>query len=173
MGTTDPDLAHNFYVPVNEEERRLCNNQIRSSEYTSFSLFGHLLTYITGSLVIITLFVLEPVLERVYKRRRYREYEYLEWTTNEVFQLQRLAQDKPGYDEWKGCTGNVPTTENGCLLASLDVSNPKHPILYREAESPMDDAKEQPSMVDTILEDDNAQMPSVENKGKGEEGNDR
>lgn len=72
---------------------------------------------------------MEPILACLHRRRRYRQYAYLEWATNETLQLHRVAnEEQMGSDTtWSRCTSMVPTTASGVLLSSLDISDLKHP----------------------------------------------
>lgn len=85
--------------------------------------------YIVGGLILVTSYSLEPILACLHRRRRYRQYAYLEWTTNETLQLHRVAnEEQTGSDTtWSRCTSMVPTTAPGVLLSSLDIRDLKHP----------------------------------------------
>lgn len=87
--------------------------------------------YTLGCLIVITSYSLEPILACLHRRRKYRQYAYLEWVTNETLQLHRVAHERPNevVRTWSRCTGWVPTTAPGVLLSSLDISNLKHPRL--------------------------------------------
>jgi hypothetical protein len=63
------------------------------------------------------------------RRRKYKEYAYLEWTTNANLQLHRLTQEELKLGTWSGCTNEVPITKADDILASLDISDLEHPIL--------------------------------------------
>ncbi|KAI3319692.1 hypothetical protein HD806DRAFT_547935 [Xylariaceae sp. AK1471] len=120
------EIRKNFTFPDN----RSCNNQkIRSTAHASFSLFGLLFTFVVGSLIILTSYLLEPVSKLLYKKWGCKTYAYLEWTTNSTLQLQRLAHEELALGTWSKGTGEVPTTEPGDLLGCLDISNPDHPVL--------------------------------------------
>lgn len=95
-------------------------------------MFGILFTYILGSLLILLSFTLEPPIRYLYRRRHYRQYQYLEWHTNSALQLRRLAQDELGYGQWAGCADPVPVTRRGDLLAGLDVRDVEYPRLNRD-----------------------------------------
>lgn len=118
--------------------------KIRTTRYSSFSFFGILVMYILGGLILITSYSLEPILACLHRRRKYRQYAYLEWTTNETLQLHRVANEgQTGSDTtWSRCTSMVPTTASGVLLSSLDISDLKHPRF------PSKDQDETPSSLD-------------------------
>lgn len=80
---------------------------------------------------MITSYSLEPILACLHRRRQYRQYAYLEWTTNETLQLHRVANEGPNKSDatWFRCTSMVPTTAPGINLSSLDISDLKHPRL--------------------------------------------
>ncbi|KAI1258953.1 hypothetical protein F5Y18DRAFT_443836 [Xylariaceae sp. FL1019] len=129
---TAKGAAPEKWPPRNDDERKLCKSQkIRSNSYTSFSLFGLLFTYVVSALIVLVSFLIEPVLEFLSRSRKYREYEHLEWTANEALQLHRLAHEEAGHERWSGGAAKVPITSQDNLLAPLDISDPKHPVLLR------------------------------------------
>ncbi|KAJ2977882.1 hypothetical protein NUW58_g7671 [Xylaria curta] len=108
----------------------LCNNQkIRSTAYTSFSVFGLLFTFIIGLLIAMISYLLEPISRMLYKKWGYQTFAYLEWNTNTTLQLQRLAHEQLGFGTWSKGADEIPITEAGNLLGCLDISNPDHPVL--------------------------------------------
>lgn len=118
MQLLKPKLTHNY------------PQKIKSTDYTSFSLFGIYFTYITGLTIIITSFTLEPVIACLYRRDQTRklkrgEYRYLEWASNGTLQLQRLAYQGIKSGKWSGYTDDIPMTESGALLGDLTTSYPE------------------------------------------------
>ncbi|KAI0552065.1 hypothetical protein F4679DRAFT_572014 [Xylaria curta] len=108
----------------------LCNNQkIRSTSYGSFSVFGLLFTLVVGLFIILTSYLLEPISKILYNKWGYKTYAHLGWATSATLQLQRLAHEELGFGTWTKGTGKVPATEEGELLACLDLTNPIHPML--------------------------------------------
>lgn len=145
-GSTDPVLDPYKYPPYNSNIRAMCNNQvrrllgilrirvhnmtwnsltktelqkIRSTRHISFSLFGLYFTFITGLLIIIISYTLEPIFECLYRRRMYKEYTYLEWAASETLQLQRIAFQGINAGTWSSCTDAIPRTKPGEVLTSL------------------------------------------------------
>ncbi|KAI0151786.1 hypothetical protein GGR57DRAFT_513738 [Xylariaceae sp. FL1272] len=113
-----------------DDEHILCGNQkIKSTAYTSFSLFGLLFTYLFGFLVIVTSFSIEPLFWLLYKKCGYNPYATLEWTTNTTLQLQRLAHEGIGLGTWSKGTDKVPVTQADDLLGCLDLTTMSHPVL--------------------------------------------
>ncbi|KAL2274556.1 hypothetical protein FJTKL_03130 [Diaporthe vaccinii] len=101
QGPTDPDFLQYRWPPLNEHEQKICNNQkIRSSPYTSFSCFGLYFTFITGALIIITSYILEPLLNWLHRRRQHKSYAHLEWISNNSLQLHRMAHEQLMEQEW-------------------------------------------------------------------------
>lgn len=96
--------------------------KILSTEYVSFSLFGLCFTYVTGTLIIIVSYILEPIYACIYRRNKYGEYTYLEWTTTETLQLQRTSYQGIGSGTWLGQTEAIPRTATGEKLANLPLS---------------------------------------------------
>ncbi|KAI0456529.1 hypothetical protein F5B21DRAFT_522677 [Xylaria acuta] len=130
--------------PHNEEEQKLCNSQkIRSSAHSSFNLFGLYFTFISGAIITCVSFALEPLLACLYKRREYKPYAHFEWISNNSLQLHRLAQEELGLTKWSRCTEEVPTTDDDVYLASLDITDPKHPTLHCLRNPGMADKPEQ------------------------------
>ncbi|GAW24523.1 hypothetical protein ANO14919_141100 [Xylariales sp. No.14919] len=133
---TDPSFL-NFRKPFTGEQRNLCMNQkIRSTAYTSFSLFGLLFTFIVGTVIIIASFLLEPAFSLLYKKYGYSSYATLEWATNTTLQLQRLAHEGLGFGTWSKGTEKVPITRADDLLGCLDLSDPSHPVLGSNLATP-------------------------------------
>ncbi|KAK7736866.1 hypothetical protein SLS63_003215 [Diaporthe eres] len=98
--------------------------KIRSTKHVSFSLFGLYFTLVTGVLIIIISYVLEPIFECLYRRRKYREYTFLEWTTSETLQLQRIGFQGVGSGTWTGYTDNIPRTKQDEALTGLALEYP-------------------------------------------------
>lgn len=96
--------------------------KILSTEYVSFSLFGLCFTFVTGTLMIVVSYILEPIYACMYRRNKYGEYTYLEWTTTETLQLQRTSYQGIGSGTWLGQTEAIPRTTTGENLANLPLS---------------------------------------------------
>ncbi|KAI1364789.1 hypothetical protein F5Y08DRAFT_353259 [Xylaria arbuscula] len=128
----DPEilpLRFNYSAP---EFKKLCTNQkIRTTAYASFSMFGLSFTATVGLLLTLISYLLEPISGWLHKRKGYNKYPHLEWTTNSTLQLQRLAHEELGFGTWSEGTETIPVTKPGQLLGSLDISDPKHPVLCR------------------------------------------
>ncbi|KAJ2977375.1 hypothetical protein NUW58_g7829 [Xylaria curta] len=119
----------NYTTP---EFQKLCSNQkIRTTEYASFSLFGLFFTLVTGLLMTLVSYLLEPLSRWLHRKKGHNKYPYLEWTINSTLQLQRLAHEEIGFGTWSEGTETIPITKPGQLLGSLDLSDPKHPVLCR------------------------------------------
>ncbi len=103
--------------------------KVHVADYISFSLFGVVFILVGGGTIIILSLILGPITSCLRKRRGYRPYANLEWTSNETLQLQRLAHEGIGLGAWSGTTETVPVTERGEHLGVLDISNPAHPKL--------------------------------------------
>ncbi|KAF7540014.1 hypothetical protein G7054_g1710 [Neopestalotiopsis clavispora] len=127
-GVTDPSQARYRGLPEDAYQQDICYNQkIRSTLHGSFSMFALLFTYITGLLIIISSYLIEPTLRCLYRRNMYKQYQYLEWITDSELQQQRLAHEKAGSDDWEGCTDDVPVTKATVKLGRLDLADPNHP----------------------------------------------
>ncbi|KAG6356980.1 hypothetical protein INS49_014856 [Diaporthe citri] len=141
QGPTDPEFFQYRSPPLNDQEQNICNSQkIRSSTHTSFSCFGLYFTFTTGVLIIITSYILEPILNRLHKRRQHKSYAHLEWISNNSLQLHRMAHEQLMGQKWANCADDIPTTDPELSLANLDISNPEHPVL-RRPEAPKGNTK--------------------------------
>jgi len=70
------------------------------------------------------------------KRRGVAEYQRLEWTTNSIFGLQRLAFEEAGQGgTWSNADGDIPVAQKGQFLAGLDISDRKHPKIGKLTQS--------------------------------------
>jgi hypothetical protein len=92
---------------------------ILTSEYTSFSLFGLLFTYIVGCVLIVSSYVLEPIHAYLERRRQSPGYSYFEWNVNATLQLQRLAYQGLGSGEWGDYEESIPKTKEAEPLVDL------------------------------------------------------
>ncbi|KAI1416659.1 hypothetical protein F5Y13DRAFT_205494 [Hypoxylon sp. FL1857] len=136
LGYNNPELDSYTSPPLNEEEQTMCESQkIRSSAYTSFSLLGLYFTYVTGAVIVTISYVLEPSLAWLHRRRKYRQYEHLEWVSNTSLQLYRLANESLGLGKWSDCTESVPMTEHDTHLACLDITDLNHPIFVHPVDT--------------------------------------
>lgn len=80
-------------------------------------------------MLIFISYVVEPFVGFIQERRKHDTYSRLEWATNETLQLQRLAHEELGFGSWKGCAQYVPVTKDDEPLATLDLTDTKHPRL--------------------------------------------
>ncbi|KAI0019667.1 hypothetical protein F4780DRAFT_745194 [Xylariomycetidae sp. FL0641] len=128
-GSSDPAYPQRNEVYESAVYQKLCKSEkIRSTRYASFNLFGLLFIAIAGLLLVLVSYLLEPI-SRYLHRRGYKQYAYLEWTTNSTLQLQRLAHEELGLGTWSGCTEAIPVTDGAALLGCLDITDPAHPVI--------------------------------------------
>lgn len=119
------------------QELTLLEQKILSTAYSNFSVFGLSFIYAVGGAIILTSWLLEPLVgcwQRRQKRRHQNndanDYARLEWCVNDTLHLQRLAHEELGLGTWKACDQEIPTTERGDdLLGVLDLDEPEHPRL--------------------------------------------
>lgn len=121
----------------------------------SFSLFGLYFTYITGTLLILISYVLEPIFACLYRRWKYRQYTYLEWAATETLQLQRAGYQGIGSGTWSGNTSAIPRTQKGEKLSNL-------PLSYS---TPEDDTPSLASSLRQGAANDGTDAPSVVSPG--------
>ncbi|KAI0155334.1 hypothetical protein GGR57DRAFT_491761 [Xylariaceae sp. FL1272] len=129
-GLNDPSvqaLRVNYTTP---EFHDVCHNQkIKSTSFTTLNFFGLVLTYVVGFILAFISYALEQVFGWLHRRRAYKQFKHLEWTSDTTLQLQRLAYEGIGQGTWSRGTRAIPTTDDGELLALLDISNLEHPVL--------------------------------------------
>ncbi|KAJ4295392.1 hypothetical protein N0V90_007404 [Kalmusia sp. IMI 367209] len=127
-GPIDPKMRQYLITPNSTDERSVCSSQrIRSDSFTSFSRLGLTIIFSIGGTIILISWVLPTIVERVQRRRS--PFKALEWATNGTLQLQRLAHEGLEVGTWQSTCDTYPVTARGELLAVLDVSNAKHPVL--------------------------------------------
>ncbi|KAK4162931.1 hypothetical protein QBC43DRAFT_214124, partial [Cladorrhinum sp. PSN259] len=107
--------------PRNQFDREVCDNQkIRSQEHTSFSMFGVCFTLVTGLLITIASYVLEPIFDCLHRRKGSPEHDkYAEWNSNETLHLQCLGYHGRGEGVWTRFGHTVPITEEKEALLPL------------------------------------------------------
>ena len=136
------------------------NQKIVSNSYSSFNVLGVGLILAIGTLIIILDMGLGPTVAW-WQRHKYAKhqahdtecgtteklsgplYGALEWSQKSILQLQRLAHESVGYGEWSGCDEAVPVTEQGQLLACLDLCDIKHPLFSTRKLSSVSELEEQ------------------------------
>jgi hypothetical protein len=127
-GPTVSDAGGFHTPPKTAEGRAVCGNQkIRSDSYTSFNVLGLILIFSIGGLIMLISAYLPWATERM--QRNNKLFASLEWITNDTLQLQRLAHEAAGSGNWEGACNSHPQTQKDDLLAVLDITNPKHPVL--------------------------------------------
>lgn len=148
-----PEALEDFRQPPPANETvtlNLCANQkIVSNGYSSFNVLGLSLILILGVAIIILDIGLEPTIAW-YQSRKYRKYQLqdqsygrdekvahplygaIEWSQTSIMQLQRMAHEESGYGDWSNCNRDVPVTEPGQLIASLDLRKVNHPSLKQK-----------------------------------------
>jgi len=100
---------------------------IQSKDHTSFSVFGFVLIFTLGFVIILLSYILDPIMTCLQRKHGIARYQRLEWSTNSFLQLQRLAYEEGGQGSWSERDGDVPVTEREELLAGLDIEDPKNP----------------------------------------------
>ncbi|KAI0543935.1 hypothetical protein F4679DRAFT_76121 [Xylaria curta] len=140
-GLGDPALEKSRQNYTTPEFDNVCQNQkIKNTAYTSLSIFGLVLTYLAGFLLVVISYLVEPTSAWLQKRGSYWQYKHLEWTTNSTLQLQRLAHEGIGQGTWSKGAETIPSTKKDEYLGLLDISNLEHPMLR-----PIDKQEDSPS----------------------------
>ncbi|KAJ3563955.1 hypothetical protein NPX13_g8015 [Xylaria arbuscula] len=107
--------------PGDKFQDDMCQNQkVRSTDYTSFSLFGLYFIFVTGLLIVIASYILEPLFACLRHRGINETYKLLEWQTNEALQLQRIAYQGLGEGEpWSRFINTIPLSATSRPLEPL------------------------------------------------------
>lgn len=105
------------------------SQKIKSTAYGSFSLFGLYCILVSGLLIVLVSYLLEPLSSVILKRYGHHRHQHLEWTANSTLQLQRLAHEGLGLGTWSKCTDDIPITKPDELLGCLDTTDCKHPVI--------------------------------------------
>ncbi|KAI9148868.1 hypothetical protein HJFPF1_10911 [Paramyrothecium foliicola] len=111
----DPELQAYVRRPNETERQEFCNNQkVRSTAYTSFSMFWLLFVLLLGLLIIVLSAILEPIAlfiaKRLGPRLRSTGYARLEWRGNHALQLHRLAHEEVELGSWELGRWDTPIT---------------------------------------------------------------
>lgn len=84
-----------------------------------------------GTLITVTSYTLEPILNWLHKHRQHKSYANLEWISNNSLQLHRMIHEQLMGQDWANCTDDVLITDPEISLMNLDISDPEHPVIRR------------------------------------------
>lgn len=148
-------------LPNGTEEAQMCRSQrIISPRYLSFSVLGLSLILTFGGVFMLLDFAVEPMVQYLEKRRlkngsdEEAAYARLEWSSNAILQLQRMAHEQVGRGTWSNTAGVNPVTLSDEKLAVLDISDEKHPQLRFPGDGPTrPDLKKSFSMGSSVIEE--------------------
>lgn len=87
------------------------------------------ITFVLGALIILLELSIERVVRLIQRWRRKGLYQRLEWVSNEMLQVQRMAHEAVGAEKWIGATSSIPITGKDEELGALDISDEDHPFL--------------------------------------------
>lgn len=133
-GPVIPKAVSFHSAPQTAGGRAVCNNQkIRSDSYTSFNVLGLIIIFAVGGLIMLISVYLPLATARIQRNRN--PYASLEWVSNDTLQLQRLAHEAVGAGEWVGACDDYPLARKHDLLAVLDITKRKHPVLRAKSET--------------------------------------
>lgn len=110
--------------------------KINSAAHVSFSVFGLGFIAAFGILVIPVSLSLESVVAFVQKRLKKNLHKRLEWRTNGILQLQRLAYERLGIGPWTGHDRLVPCLETSILLDRVDIPDEQNLGIFRIEPTP-------------------------------------
>jgi hypothetical protein len=117
---TEPLNSSNESVitgPSDEFELAICKRQMirNASGYQNFSILGVAIILSMGSFIIIlgtTIDSIWGLAQKVFQRKHYTSYGLLAWETDGFLQLQIMAQEAAGHNEWVNCDSHIPVLRN-------------------------------------------------------------
>ncbi|CBY00829.1 predicted protein [Plenodomus lingam JN3] len=83
-------------------------------------------------------------------QRNKNAFSSIEWVTNATLQLQRLAHEAIGVGDWEGACDDYPRTRESSVLAVLDITDRKHPVLRLPQAADIRNEKEKHRMAKRI-----------------------
>ncbi|TVY89260.1 hypothetical protein LAWI1_G005934 [Lachnellula willkommii] len=125
-------------APSDKYEREICARQMvrNAGGYQNFSTLGVSLIIGLGSLLVIVGAYIDSIwglIQTHALKKRYTSYGRLAWESDGYLQLQRMAQESAGHDNWVNCDGPIPVLRNlesdAQRVSVLDVSDRQHPRL--------------------------------------------
>ena len=137
-GPTDILAAGGYILkPAIKYEEAICKRQmIRNvAGYQNFSTLGIAIILIFGSGLVILGLAIDTIAGLMQRHFLKRDFQRLSWVSDGYLQLQRLAYEGAGYDEWGGCDDEVPVAkevEQVPVLGGLDL-DVEHPRLVQFA----------------------------------------
>ncbi len=78
---------------------------------------------------------IESVFRYIQRRWKLDSYAHIEWVTNSTLQFQRRAHEELGFGERSRCEESIYFVAGDVCLASLDVTDEKHPVLNAHQEA--------------------------------------
>ena len=137
-GPSNPQVLPLLLPPNGSSQTNLCDNQkARSGRAQNFSVLAIGLILGLGLLIICVNVSLHRLVSYVQRERHLKDYRRLAWKSNGLLQLQRLAHEEAGFGTWERCVKAVPLTAKGEVLATLDVTDPEHPVFLRYVVQPI------------------------------------
>ncbi|KAH8587182.1 hypothetical protein B0O99DRAFT_698889 [Bisporella sp. PMI_857] len=119
--------------------RAICNRQMirNASGYQNFSTLALVIVLLVSSVLISLDLTLDVGIGFVQKKMgKEAKYRRLCWVEDGYLQVQRMAYEGAGYDDWEECAENVPVLKENNrgsqVLGGLDDEDPNHPKLIRE-----------------------------------------
>ena len=104
-------LNDTYRITPGADDSWMCFSQtIVRDDYTSFSSFGIAIIVLVGSLIIMLSFVINPIIAAMNAWFLNDTNDTLEWETDGLLQLQRLAYENGGMGHWSTGKHEVPLT---------------------------------------------------------------
>lgn len=99
---------------VDASHLNVCGNQkIRSGAYYSFNLFGLVVTFVGGSLIVLLSLCLSTCVALIQKVTKTGIHKMEDWSLDHSLQVQRMAYENLGVGTWEGREALVPVTAAG------------------------------------------------------------
>ena len=164
-GPSNPQVLPLLLPPNGSSQAQLCDNQrARSGRAQNFSVLAIGIILGLGLLITCVNVGLHRLVSYVQREIDLKDYRRLAWKSNGLLQLQRLAHEEAGFGTWERCAKAVPVTAKGEVLATLDVTNPEHPVFLRPMVPPMHSS--QPSSQTPLTQvGPHVNSPQVQNTG--------
>lgn len=151
---TPSDMEQFRVKPQDRSAQRFCRNQVScpqcvgeqmavlrstqkllSARYSSINVLGMSIILVVGALLVILDWSIESLADCIQKpgkkrrccciRVRPERYALLEWKTNAIEQLHRLAHEGAGYDSWTHLEDAIPIPCGGLGVVDGDATHPR------------------------------------------------
>ncbi|KAL3421694.1 hypothetical protein PVAG01_05850 [Phlyctema vagabunda] len=135
LGETGSVLSSNDAM-----DKLLCHSQkvLNSGPFTNFSILGIAITFAVGGVLIFLGLTIDVLVSIVKSWIGKGEYSRLAWVLDEKFQLQRMAFEGKGWDEWvpESKADLIPVMKKGQSIGKYDIVEKEHPTIVHRKSMP-------------------------------------